>query len=274
MTTATPAAARRNPFLSWLNDEQRSTPLDRFRIAFALIWLAYDVCDLSVHGTWTCLHPDQLLSGAQSDLVQIQVALIVLELGLLTGFFPFAFAFAAAYVRGVMAFEHFRLNDFLYYCMTAALMGVAYLDARPIFRPKFVQRWALSVMRVELGFLYIATAIMKMNPSWLSGAHLYVRFEYLREAFNWPYPGFVMSCVESPKCAAAHAVMGVSGEVTLGLLLIVGRTPRLALLLAIAIHAFGALGTNVWFFGASMIAHVAWIGSSTRVRGNDQMLRT
>lgn len=253
-----------NPLFKWFDDEVPAKSLDRFRMAFALVWLAYDVSDVAFNGTWSCMQPDQILSGAPSSIQKIQFALIALEVGLLVGWFPFAFALAAAYVRGVLAFEHFRLNDFLYYCVTAALLGVAYLDARPLPKPTHVQRWSMSVLRWQLGFIYMATAIMKLNPSWLSGAHLYVRLEYLKEAFHWPYPDFVMKCIESAPCASAHAWAAVIGEFTLGLLVVIGRTPRIALALAIAIHTFGTFATNVWFFSASMIVHVAFLGGAYR----------
>jgi len=249
----------RNSLVAWFEDEVPAKALNRFRIAFAIVWLAYDIFDVAFNGTWSCMRPDQFLSGVPSRVLNIQIALIALEVGLLVGWFPFAFAFAAAYVRGVLAFDHFRLNDFLYYCVTAALLGVAYLDARPLPRPTHVQRWSMSVMRWQLGFIYMATAIMKLNPSWTSGAHLYVRLEYLREAFHWPYPAFLMRCIESSPCASAHAWEAIAGEFLLGLLIVLGRTPRIALLLAVAIHVFGTFATNVWFFSASMIVHVAWI---------------
>ena len=80
---------------AWFEDEVPSKHLDRFRIAFAAIWLAYDLSDLAYNGTWTCMRPDRLLSGDPNPLVRIQLALVALEIGLLVGWFPFVFAFAA-----------------------------------------------------------------------------------------------------------------------------------------------------------------------------------
>ena len=52
---------------------------------------------------------------------------------------------------------------------------------------------------------------------------------------------------------------GAMAELSLGALLLVRPRRRIVLPLALGIHIFGALMTNVWFFGPSLIAQIAFL---------------
>jgi hypothetical protein len=97
-----------------------------------------------------------------------------------------------------------------------------------------------------------------LNPSFLSGEHFFVRHGYMITVLHWPYPKFVQPWLLSLRVDAALAILTVSGEALLGMLLIVRRGRSVACALALAIHGFAALGMNVFFFGASLIAQV-WL---------------
>ena len=244
----------------WLAGDVQANKLNRFRTVFALVWLTYDVCDILVDGTWTCLNPLQRLHPEVSPALPVQSMLVVCELGLLSGRFPVVFCLAAAALRFYQTITYYWLNDFFYYGLTALLMGLAYFEGDGLSKsPTRIKAWMVDVLRVQLGFTYVATAVMKMNPSWLSGSHLHVRVSYLHKAFDWPYPDVFLRCMNNKPCASAHAWTAVILELLLGLLVIGGRFPRLSLLLALGIHGFAALTTNVWFFGASIVAHVAFL---------------
>ncbi len=242
----------------WLDAEIPAKKLNVFRTVFALVWLTYDICDVLFDGTWTCKNLLQRLSSDVSPARPVQCLLVVCELGMLSGRFPVVFCLAAAGLRFYQANTYYWLNDFFYFGLTALLMAIAYFEADDLSRsPTRVKAWIVDVMRGQLGFIYVATAVMKLNPSWLSGSHLHVRVSYLHKAFDWPYPDVFLRCMSDKPCASAHAWTAVVLELLLGVLVAGGRFPRLSLLMAVAIHGFAVFTTNVWFFGASIVAHVA-----------------
>ena len=247
-------------WLKWLDRDVSANKLNQFRTVFALVWLTYDVCDIWADGTWTCLNLLQRLHPEVSPARPVQGLLVAAELGLLSGRFPALFCLVAAALRFYQTTTYFWLNDFFYYGLTALLMGIAYLDGDVLSKsPARVKAWMVDVMRVQLGFIYLATAVMKLNPSWLSGSHLHVRVSYLHKAVDWPYPDVFLRCMNDKPCASAHAWTAVLLESLLGVLVASGRFPRLSLFLAVGIHGFAVATTNVWFFGASIVAHVAFL---------------
>ena len=242
----------------WLDGDVPAKKLNQFRMVFALVWLSYDVCDILFDGTLTCRNLLQRLDPVASPARPLQCILIACELGMLSGRFPAVFCLAAAVLRFYQTTTYFWLNDFFYYGLTALLMAIAYFEGDRFSRsPTLVKGWIIDVMRVQLGFTYVATAVMKMNPSWLSGSHLHVRVAYLQKAFDWPYPDFFLRCMDNKPCASAHAWTAVILELLLGFAVARGQYPRLSLAMAVAIHGFAVFTTNVWFFGASIVAHVA-----------------
>lgn len=244
----------------WHEANVSAKKLNTFRMVFALVWLTYDILDIVYDGTVISRNLLHRLGPASSHSYALQGMLVACEVGMLSGRFPAVFCLAAAVLRFYQSATYFGQNDFFYYALTALLLAIAYLDADRFSRsPTLVKGWIIDVMRVQLGFTYVATAIMKMNPSWLSGSHLHVRISYLHKAFDWPYPDFFLRCMENRPCASAHAWTAVILEVLLGFMVIAGRFPRWSLLLALGIHGFAVFTTNVWFFGASIVAHVAFL---------------
>ena len=160
-------------------------------------------------------------------------------------------------LRTIEAFGFFRLNDFLYYIVTAALL----VFARPTpveGGPARAPAWVRDALCAQAGWIYVATAVLKMNPAFLSGGHFLVRHGYLSEILHWPYPALLRPWLLSLPFNAALARLTVASELTLRVLLLSRRGRRLAIFLALGIHGFAALAVNVFFFGASMLAQV-WL---------------
>jgi hypothetical protein len=234
-------------FRRWVAAETPSAPLVRFRVAFAAIWLVYDVLDLTLAGT-ARIH-DWPGAGPAGGLPMIQVALL------------------AAALRGLEWYAYLQLNDFAYYGVTALILAQTPAVGGVFTLPQSndaggratVTKWPRDVLVWQAAWMYFATALLKVNPTWLSGRHLYVRFQYLRFAFGWRFPDLMNRCADSLGCDALLAAGGVLGEVTLAVLLFVYPRRRLALPIACGIHIFAAFATNVWFFGPSLIAQVGFL---------------
>jgi len=273
------AAAKTPPFLSsfeaWVAADTRGLPMVQFRTAFAAVWLVYDFLDLTLHATerlrnWASLEPTLGLAGLQAGLV---VCELVMLLGAPLGAVRPAMALAAA-LRGAEWFFYFRLNDFAYYAVTALLLahtratGSVFGAARPASDrpslPSMIPRWPVDVLLFETAWIYFATGLMKLNDTWLSGRHLWVRLQYLGMAHDWPFPTLFHRCADSLPCDSVMAYMGVGGELTLALLLAARARRLFVVLLALGIHGFGAIGTNVWFFGPSLIAQVFFLSAPSR----------
>ena len=234
-------------FERWTRAEMPAAAARRFRIAFASIWLAYDLLDLALHGTAMT----QWIAGRPTaELTALQVLLIVSEAGLLAGFQARIFAFCAFVLRAAVAGFFFRLNDFFYFCVTALILSQFRFDGKEELK------WPRDVLLWQAAWIYFATAALKTSRVWLSGGHLFVRHGYLA-ALGWPYPAFYRSLTSSLSFNAALATLGVLGEFAMAALLLRRGPKRAAIALAVALHGFAALSLNVWFFGASMIAQVA-----------------
>ncbi|HRI63700.1 MAG TPA: HTTM domain-containing protein [Polyangium sp.] len=249
---------------AWHEADVPAKRLNTFRVVFALVWLTYDVLDIVYEGTTICKDVVYRLEGGSSPSHLLQGIVVGCEVGMVSGRFPALFCLGAAILRFYQATTMIWLNDFFYYSVTALLMAIAYFDADRFSRsPNLVKGWIVDVMRVQLGFTYVATAVMKMNPSWLSGSHLHVRVAYLHKALDWPYPDFFLRCMGNKPCASAHAWTAVILELLLGLSVAWGEVPRVSVVMAVAIHGFAVCTTNVWFFGASIVAHVALLARRT-----------
>jgi hypothetical protein len=249
------AAADR--FKAWVAADAPAAPVARFRVAFAAIWLVYDLLDL-----WTCgtaRIDDWLGTGSPPGLVALQAALIACELAVVVGaparLVPGAMLVAAV-LRAIEWNTYLRLNDFAYFAVTALILAHARAPSREPSRDAVGPRWPRDVLVWQAAWIYFATGLMKLNPTWLSGRHLYVRLEYLRTAFGWHYPEMAIRCADSLPCDAALAWCGVGAELLLAALLVLRPGRRLVAPLVVGIHTFGALATNVWFFGPSLIAQV------------------
>lgn len=242
----------RNRVFSWLDREDRDDSVARFRRIFTGLWLVYDLMDLLLGATEHARNwfPHSLSTG----LLAIQLGLVMCGVQLLRDRRVYAFAMIASGLRLLEGLTFFNLNDFYFYSITMLLL--AHGDGGP-FEQSRRPLWVRHALLVELGWIYFATALLKMHPDWLGGGHLYVRTEYLERALGWPYPSPLRGAFQSLAVDAALARLAIGAELLLAFVLWARRPYWLGVLLAVGIHTFGALVTNVWFFSASMIAAVA-----------------
>ncbi|HEX4354906.1 MAG TPA: hypothetical protein VHZ95_18370 [Polyangiales bacterium] len=253
----------RERFARWVARDVSARPLERFRIAFGLVWFAYDACDLAFSGTaWCASWILTALDGAPLGLQLTQVALLACQLLLITGRRVPLAAFACCGLRLFEYFVFFRVNDFLYYAVVAVWLGFAQPFGEASRRR--VPAWVLHGLLIQTGWIYLASAFLKLNPAFLSGEHFFVRYGYMTTALHWPYPAFVEPWLLSLPFDRALALLTVSSEALLGTLLIMRRGRLLACVLAICIHTFAAVGMNVFFFGASLIAQVCLLFPARR----------
>jgi hypothetical protein len=251
---------------AWMNT--RSSALDRlaawvgavdpaggvgsFRRAFAAIWLVYDTFDLAAGATDRCSlwlpHPPS------AGLAVVQGVLVASGLALFFGRYVWAAGIIAAAARTTEALAFFPLNDFYFGSIVYLLL--AHSEGGPFGGPAS-PRWVRDVLLFELAWVYAATAVLKLSPDWLGGGHLFVRTQYLAGGSHWPYPAPLARALSSLGTDAVLAKVAAVGELALGGVVLARRPYWLALALAVGIHSFGTLMTNVWFFSATMIAAVA-----------------
>jgi hypothetical protein len=234
----------------WLQREDDEGAVARARRYFAGVWLVYDVIDVLIGGTqhaagWLPHPTSPVILGAQLVLIACGVQLVRNRM-------PFAFGVLAAVARLVEAGE-FGLNDFYWYATLMLLM--AHGDGGPLEQGKR-PLWVRHALLAELGWIYLATGVLKLNPDWLDGGHLFVRTEYLARAFHWPFPSFVRAAFTSLRLDSALACMAALAEISLGVVLFLRRPYWLGVALVVGIHTFATLVTNVWFFSASAIGCV------------------
>ncbi len=264
------ASAAADRFRTWVERDGPARPVAWFRMAFALVWLAYDVLDLWLSGT-AHIH-NWLRVEAPTGLVGLQVGLIVCELSMVLGE-PVGYGAAAPLLAaGLRAAEwtlYLHLNDFAYFTVTALILaqardtgGLLHLPARTTRVP----RWPRDLLVYQAAWTYLATGLMKLNATWLSGRHLFVRLEYVRGVLGWRFPDAMSRCADSLACDAGLAWAGVTAELSLGALLLLRPRRAWVAPLVVGIHTFGALATNVWFFGPSLVAQVTLLtgGEYTR----------
>lgn len=251
-------------FESWVDSRCVRRPLAYFRIAFAAIWLFYDLMDMYGHRTATYLwsigmlyHPDRLLSA--------QIVLAIAEALLLVGFRPRLFFFVACLARGYEG-KIYSLNDFLYYVIVALLLSQCDTENVSKKNPAdlYALTWPRDLLILQTAWIYACSAFLKLGPTYLSGGDLYVRQNYNAAALAWYYPSFYLSWISSLPANQFLAWLSVVIEFSLGLFLflwVIRPKQRkifrwLSIALAIGVHAMGAIALNVYFFGASLIAQV------------------
>jgi hypothetical protein len=247
-------------FARWTRAEIPGGGVRRFRVAFAAIWLTYDVLDLCLKGTGTSV---AYWSGAPRllQLEAIQLALIAAEAGLLVGWRARRCAFAAFVLRAYEAYFFFRLNDFYYFSVVALILSQCRLESDPARpgAPAPEPAWPRDVLLAQAAWMYFATALLKTSAVWVSGGHLFVRQQYLQTICGWPYPAVYRAFVATLGGNAFLARLGLAGEFLLAGLLAFRAPKRPTVALAVALHGFAALALNVWFFGASMVAQAAFL---------------
>jgi hypothetical protein len=166
------------------------------------------------------------------------------------------FAAAACALRSRFAYCFTGENDFLYFIVTAFLLCAADADGPPLGKSRArVRKWPQDALLVQLAWIYLTSGVLKLNTAWLSGDILYVRIRY-RAASGWPLAAWLERLVDHHAVSVALAVAAVAGELLLAALLFTRRRRREAIALAACIHAFAAVATDVWFFGASMVCQV------------------
>jgi hypothetical protein len=245
------ASIVRERFERWIDAEDGDAGLGIYRRVFATIWALYDTIDLAFGMTersriWFP-HP------RDEGLLVLQAVLIVSGAMLALGKSVWASGMIAAATRTVEALRFFALNDFFFGSIVYLLL--AHSDGGPFGRGRR-PTWVRDTLLFELGWIYLATGVLKLNPDWLGGGHLLVRTQYLAHGQGWPYPPFLERALASRSVDAKLSVLGAALELTLGAVILVRRPYWLAVALVIGIHTFGALVTNVWFFPVSMAAGV------------------
>jgi hypothetical protein len=250
------ALTGRLAFVRWVSAEMPRRTLVRFRVAFALVWLVYDGLDLAAGGTASAWSLSPV--GPPPALAALQIALIGTELLILVGWRVELAALLAATLRGLEA-SLVPLNDFYYYIVVAVILSRARVSApdRDEPAPEQVPQWPRDLLLFQMAWIYGCAALLKLSPDWLSGDHLWVRHQLLREVGTVAYPAFYGRCVESLACDAWLARLGVISEGAIALLLFLRRPRILILALALGIHGFAAATMNVFFFGISVFLQLA-----------------
>jgi hypothetical protein len=236
----------------WMDTEDDDTGLAAFRRAFAGLWLLYDAIDLAWGTTERSL--SWFPHARDPWLVVVQIVLLVCGAMLVAGKRIWLFGVLAAAARTTEALTFFPLNDFYFgsvvYALLAHSEGGPFASGR---RPK----WVRATLLYEFAWVYLTTGLLKLNPDWLSGGHIFVRTQYLVRSQGWPFPEPIERALSSLTVDRALARLGATLEIALAGILVARRPYWVAVAMAVAIHAGGAALTNVWFFSATMIIGVA-----------------
>jgi hypothetical protein len=268
MSAASTALER---FERWLDALDDGLAVASFRRVFAAIWVVYDVIDLA----WGMTERSRVWfpHDRSSGLLALQVVLVASGAMLGIGRYVWASGMVAAVARGGEAFLFFPLNDFFFASVICLLL--AHSDGGPFAHESYAHgpsahfeddavrrhdrrrpRWVRDALIFQLGWIYLATGVLKMNPDWLDGGQLFVRTQYLATSHGWPYPAPLAHALASLPFDARLSMIGAASEIALGAFMLARGPYWAAALLAAAVHGFGALVTNVWFFPASMAAGV------------------
>jgi hypothetical protein len=243
------------------------TPLVKLRVALAAVWLVYDCIDLCFSKTATqFIEPSASL---RLSFILLQTILILSQWCIVRGKKPQQMCAVAAAAR-FMEYSLFHLNDFGYdFIMLLLCCTVPHDESSEESAAWHGRLQPLFVL--QTAYLYFATALLKLGPTWLRGGDLFVRQMYMLHVQSWPYPAPYARCVSSLDCNQILALSGVASEFILSAALLcwalLPRTQRIAQYIAVAvccaIHGFAAISDNVWFFGVSMVLQVACLTTTT-----------
>ena len=252
MSAATTALDR---FERWLDAQDDGRAVATFRRVFAAIWVVYDLIDLG----WGMTERARVWFPHDRDLglLAVQGVLLLSGTSLALGRRIWVSGMIAAAARATEAFVFFSLNDFFFASVVYLLL--AHSDGGPFARdPERGRhpRWVRDALILQLGWIYVATGVLKLNPDWLDGGQIFVRTQYLATSHGWPYPEVLSEAFSSLAFDAKLSKVGAASEIALGALMFARGPYWPAAALAIGIHVFGAVVTNVWFFPASMAAGV------------------
>ncbi|CAN5314692.1 hypothetical protein BH09MYX1_BH09MYX1_15530 [soil metagenome] len=240
----------------WLAAEDPDAAVARFRPVFAGIVVLYDVIDVALGATEH--ETDWFPHARDQEMLFLQLALI--GCGLLLAFGKWVYI--TGIICAALRFEEariFALNDFHFIAVLTLL--VAHGQGGPFSgegAPKN-PKWVRDALLAQVAFVYLATAWLKLGPAWIRGDGIYVRTMYLAVGSRWPFPGFIERALGLRAFDGWLARGAVLAEGALAITLIRRRPYILAVGLAVGIHAFGAVATNVWFFGAVMITTVVML---------------
>ncbi len=247
-------------FRQWTEREASIKPLHYFRILFGVIWLIYDLFDLS-YGLSAKLSWIFTMPLHQPMVTALLVVLVICELGVVCGLWVTPCLWAAVVARALEAY-YFPVNDYLYFCVTAVILTQINFN-RDWSKP--VRVWPRDVLLFQTAWIYAASAFLKMNPHYWSGGDLFVRLNYTAAVLPLPYFDFYRHWISEPFFSASLARFSIVMEFLIPLLLVVWflekkRSRILALFIFLAvfgIHGFAMYGLNVYFFGLSLIAQVS-----------------
>jgi hypothetical protein len=247
------------------------TELDRsvfwFLAVFFAILCVYDFLDIFWGGTassyWLVSDADRTLS----QLLALQLALLALQAGIVAAAIAglrscrvrawIGTALGAVFVlRAIEAWFFFGLNDFYFFSVTTFIGAHFFLSSVP---PGRLPSWPRRVLLYQTAWIYLATGILKLNPHWLGGDHLWIRQKYVVEVLGWSRPDWLNAWVTRLEVNQALAIAGAAGEICLGLLLAFEAPRWMTVALAASMHGFAAVALNVWFFGATMVAQVCFV---------------
>jgi hypothetical protein len=239
-----------NALDSYLARQDEDDAVRKTRRCFAGVWLAYDVIDTLAGGIE---HARNWMPHPQSfTLVATHLVLIACGVQLVRDRRPFVFGLIAVSARFVETY-FYGLNDFFYYMLMMLLMahgdgGLFENGKRPL--------WVRHALLAQLGWVYFATAVLKLNTDWIGGGQLFARTEYLVRGFDWPYPSMLHHGFQSREFCVVLAYAAVIGELLLAFVLWARRPYWLGVALVVGIHGFAMVVTNVWFFSVSNIVVV------------------
>jgi hypothetical protein len=262
-------------FQRWLSAQDDGRAVVAFRRVFAAIWVVYDVIDLG----WGMTERARVWfpHDRGAGLLALQLVLIVSGAMLGFGRYVWAAGMIAAAARAAEAFVFFSLNDFFFgsvmYLLLAHSDGGPFAGDAARWPPGRARhpKWVRDVLIVQLGWIYVATGVLKLNPEWLDGGQIFVRTQYLATSHGWPYPRALSLAFKSLAFDATLSKVGAGSEIALGAMMFARRPYWMAVAVAVGIHAFGAVVTNVWFFPASMAAGVILLLPRPRTRGRDDV---
>lgn len=243
-------------FRSWTTSTIDASRFLLLRKIFTAIWILYDVSDLLLHGATTVgwrLHGSPLIQY----YTILQIVLVIFETAIFFSFHPRLFAFACLLCRGCIA-SYWPLNDFLFYCIIMLIFSLCKTEHQR------VSKWPIDVLNAQIAWVYFSTAVLKINPAWMTGGGLYVRIQEAKMFLGRAYPQFIESIFSDLTYLSILARIAIIGELAVSLLLLyclttpnANRYARYLLcFLVCCIHIFAAITVNVLFFGAVMISMV------------------
>lgn len=182
------------------------------------------------------------LLAMQVHYVALSALALAIAAGLCQRFAAIAFFIGFTYVE--LIDQAIYLNHYYLVSLLAALLALLpfgrlhSLDAlrKPDLRLEYVPRWMLLVLRLQVGVVYFFAGIAKLNHDWLiDGQPLRL---WLPARADLPLIGWLL---EYPATAHAASLLGAAFDLSIVLLLSIGRTRGLAFALLVVFHALTAL---------------------------------